>query len=150
MDLVLVPTQSDRPSLYAGRCRNRNLLKFTKKRHQWIVISHDHKVTFLDLLVEFLQCKHYCGSLLVELRIISFCSELSVLDANPPGRSVPSSKMCESTAPSPQFDASHCSSIGLSGSYSAPTLPLTGVPSLFGNSAVVAVPATTSVPCIVI
>ena len=34
--------------------------------------------------------------------------------------------------------------------YSAPTLPLTGVPSLFGNSVVVAVPTITSVPCTVI
>ena len=33
VDLVLVPTQSDRLPLYAGRCRNRNLLRFTKQRH---------------------------------------------------------------------------------------------------------------------
>ena len=54
--------------------------------------------------------------------------------------------MCESTAPS--LSSMHRTAAVLAYSdHSAPTLPLTeGVPSLFGNSAVVAVPTTTSVP----
>ena len=57
--------------------------------------------------------------------------------------------MCESIAPSPS--SVHRAAVVLAYSdHSAPTLPLTEwVPSLFGNSAVVAVPTTPSVPCTV-
>ena len=90
VDLVFVPT---------WRCRDRNLLKFTKQRHSWFVLSRDHKATSVYLLVEFLQCKHYCSSLRIKLRIIYVCVECPSCKFN--GTLSTISMMCESTAPSP-------------------------------------------------